>query len=295
MFPGAVFALDPNAVFETITTNGWDKVKSVAKPYLYGGPGVATFTSRFGRWLPASVAAVSPDSSHYAYAESYSDANGPRSRIHVVDVASAADRVVYDQGFYGVFDYESDGIYVFSIGYADAPNSGLWRLDPQARSLHQIAPENRTVDYVSAGAAWYGDLAPGDQPPPNLDQMARYFFKDRVMRLDLKSRVLSAWFRRPGKQVQAIGVDSLGHPIVTVVSPDGGTSYELWLVTGPDLAKQIYSGPGVNSPDFAGFGTPLADSHGLWFGSKKGVFLYTPDEKFLMVSTAVGEVAGRCS
>lgn len=71
------------------------------RPYVYGGPGVATFTRRYGRWLSASVSAVSPDSSHYAYAESYNDPNGPRSRIHVVDLASAADRVVYDQGFFG--------------------------------------------------------------------------------------------------------------------------------------------------------------------------------------------------
>jgi hypothetical protein len=85
---------------------------------------------------------------------------------------------------------------------------------------------------------------------------------------------------------------------VTVSPPtDAGTSTseELWLVTGPELAKRIYAGPGSNSPDFVGFGTPLADSHGLWFGSKKGVFLYTPDEKFRIVSTAVGEIAGRCS
>lgn len=273
-------------------------MKSVAKPYLYGSPGVATFTRRYGRWLPASIAAVSPDSSHYAYAESYSGANGPRSRIHLLDVVTGSDRVVYDQGFYGVIGYESEGIYLFAVGYADAPNSGLWRLDPQARSLTQMASESLTVDYVGGGGAWYSDLAPGDQPPPSLNQMARYFFKDRVMRLDLKSRVVSPWFRQPGKEVRTIGVDGLGHPIVTAISPtDAGTStsYELWLVTGPDLATQIYSGPGVNSPDFVGFGNPLADSHGLWFGSKKGVFLYTPDAKFQRVSTAVGEVAGRCS
>jgi hypothetical protein len=298
-FPGAVFALDPNGVFETITTNGWDKVKSVAKPYLYGGPGAATFTRRYGRWLPASVAAVSPDSSHYAYSESYNDANGPRSRIHVVDVASAADRVVYDQGFYGVIGYEAEGIYLFSVGYADAPNRGLWRLDPQARSLTQIAPETLSVYYLGGGAAWYSDLAPGDQPPLSLtNPMSRAFFRDRVVRLDLKSGVASPWFRRPEKEVSTIGVDGLGHPIVSVSSPtDAGTSTsaELWLVAAPDLGKQIYAAPGSNSSEFVGFGSPLADTHGLWFGSRKGVFLYTPDAKFIRVSTAVGEVAGRCS
>jgi hypothetical protein len=296
-FPGAAFTLDSNGIFEGPAANGL--VKSVARPYLYGGSGIATFTRRYGRWLPASAAAVSPDSSHYAYTESYNDANGPRSRIHVVDVASAADRVVYDQGFYAVIDYENDGIYVFNVGYADAPNSGLWRLDPRAHSLVQVAAQTLTVEYVGGGAAWYGDLAPGDQPPASMSNpMARAFFRDRLLRLDLKTRAVSPWFRRPGMEVHTIGVDGLGHPIVTVSSPtDAGTSTseELWLVTGPGLGKQIYVGPGSNSSDFVGFGTPLADSHGLWFGSKKGVFLYTPDEKFQMVSTAVGEVAGRCS
>jgi hypothetical protein len=271
----------------------------VAQPYLYGSEGVATFTRRYGRWLPASIAAVSPDSSHYAYSESYNDANGPRSRIHVVDVASATDRVIYDHGFYGVIDYESEDIYLFTVGYADAPNRGLWRLDLRAGSLTQIASENLSVYYVGGGAAWYGDLAPGDQAPSSLSNpMARAFFKDRVVRIDLKSGVVLPWFRRPGQEVGVIGVDGLGHPIITASSPtDAGTSTreEIWLVTGPDLGKQIYAGPGSNSPDFVGFGTPLADSHGVWFGSKKGVFLYTPDGKFQMVSTAVGEVAGRCS
>src|SRR6202023_1274118 len=158
-FPGTTMAIDPNGAFGELAANGL--VKSVAQPYLYGVPGVATFTRRYGRWLPASVAAVSPDSSHYAYSESYADANGPRSKIHIVDVASAADRVVYDQGFYGVIGYESEGIYLFSVGYADAPIRGLWRLDQQARSLTQIAPETLSVYYVGGGAAWYSDLAPG--------------------------------------------------------------------------------------------------------------------------------------
>jgi hypothetical protein len=297
-FPGGAFAIDPNGGLEATTIDGWVRVKSVTRPYLYGTLGVATFTRRYGRWLPASVAAVSPDSSHYAYTESYNDASGPRSRIHIVDVASGADRVSYDQGFYGVIGYESEGIYLFAVGYADAPNSGLWRLDPQARSLAPVASQF-TVDYVGGGAAWYSDLAPGDQAPSSVtNPMARAFFKDRLLRLDLKTRVALPWFRVPGKEVRALGVDALGHAIVTVSPPTDAattTSEELWLVTGPNLAKQIYAGPGSDSPDYAGFGTPLADGNGLWFGSKKGVFLYTADATFRMVSTAAGEIAGRCS
>jgi hypothetical protein len=55
---------------------------------------------------------------------------------------------------------------------------------------------------------------------------------------------------------------------------DGGTrarDHRRWSAeTGPDLGTQI-------------------------FGSKKGVFLYTPDAKFQSVAKASGEVAGRCS
>jgi hypothetical protein len=297
-FPGASFALDPNGAFAGPAANGL--VKSVAKPYLYGEPRVATFTRRHGRWLPATVAAVSPDSSRYAYAEFYNDASGPRSRIHVVDVVSAADRIVYDQGFYAVIDYETDGIYLFAPAIADAPNRGLWRLDPQARSLKEILPENPSVDFVGSGAAWYGDLAPGDQPPASLkdNPMAQAFFKDRVIRRDLKSGAATPWFRRPGQEVRVIGVDGAGHPVVIVGAPtDAGTStsQELWLATAPNQAKQIYAGPGSVSADFVAFGSPLADIHGLWFGSDKGIYLYTPDGTFQKVSAAVGEVAGRCS
>ena len=153
---------------------------------------------------------------------------------------------------------------------------------------------------MGSGAAWYGDLAPGDQPPISLkdNPMAQAFFKDRVIRRDLKSGAATPWFRRPGQEVRVIGVDGAGHPVVIMGPPtDAGTStsQELWLATGPNQAKQIYAGPGSASADFVAFGSPLADIHGLWFGSNTGVHLYTPDGKFQKVSAAVGEVAGRCS
>lgn len=128
--------------------------------------------------------------------------------------------------------------------------------------------------------------------------MARAFFKDRVLRVDLETSVAPPWFRQPGIDVRAIGVDGVGHAIVTGSPPTDAamsTSEELWLITAPGVARQIYSGPGSDSPDFVGFSTPLADSHGVWFGSKKGIYLYTPDGTLKKVSSAVGEVAGRCS
>jgi hypothetical protein len=300
-FPTATFGVDPTGAFQSQASDGHLN-KSVVRPYLYGGPGEATYTRRYGRWLPSSVAAVSPDSSHYAYAEQYNDASGPRSRIHVVDVASGSDRVVYDQGFYGVIDYEFEGLYLFAVGYADAPSSGLWRLDPRTGSVQAILATQAgsripTVNYVGGGAAWFSDLAPGDQVPATVQGMAQAFFFDRLMRVDLKTGSITPWFRQPGKEVQAIGEDGQGHAIVRVSSTlDGATttSEQLWLVTGQGVGKQLYGGPGSSSQDFVDFGTPLADDHGIWFGSNKGVYLYTSDG-LIKKASAVGQVAGRCS
>jgi hypothetical protein len=291
-FPSGDFTIDPNGAFQSF---GDQLIQSVAQPYLYGSrfDRTTTFTRRYGRWLPASVATVSPDSSHYAYWEfTFANNSSSSSRVHLVQVTSGVDRIVYSQGFYMVIADESEGIYLAQTSAMGEGYHGLWLLDPTSGSLRAVSPSNQMFYLIGASAAWTGDMAPGDQAPGGMFPM------DRVLRLDLKSRVSTAWFRRPGLQVAAIGFDSQGHLIVSARSTlDGATSTseELWLVTAPEVARRIYSGPGSDSPDFVGFSTPLADSHGVWFGSKKGLYLYTPDGTLQKVSTAVGDVAGRCS
>jgi hypothetical protein len=283
-FPAGDLSIDPNGAFVDAPDR---RLKSVAQPSLYGGAAGATYTKRYGRWLPASVATVSPDSSHYAYWEfTFTDNSASNSRVHVVEVTSGADRIIYSQGFYMVIDYESEGIYLAQTSPMGEGYYGLWLLDPVSASLRAVAPPDQMFYLVGGGAAWRGDVAPGDQAPAGMFPMTR------VLRFDLKSRVAAEWFRRPGMQVQAMGFDGQGHPVV-MASSEGST--ELWLVSAPGVGRQIYSGPGTNSPDYPWFSSPLADSHGIWFGSSKGVFLYTPDGKLQKVSTATGDIAGRCS
>lgn len=298
------FSIDPDGVFDP----GPDgRLKSVAQPYLYGsgqsfaeaGAG-ATYTRRYGRWLPMKIAAVSPDSSHYAY-NGFVDQPSRHSRIHVVDVTSGVDRVIYDQDFYAVLDYRSEGIYLVNVGPTGEGAAGLWLLDPNSAALRQVAPPQAAAApfgfyLIGGGAAWYGDVATGDQPPnQGIGAM------DRVIRFDLKSHAVTPWFRRPGMQVQAIGFDGQDHLIVIATTalaglevPPGQGSVELWLVTAPSVAQEIYSTSKFS--EFVGsFSAPLADDHGVWFGTSVGLFLYTPDGKFIKVSDAQGEVAGRCS
>ena len=140
-----------------------------------------------------------------------------------------------------------------------------------------------------------GDVAPGDVPPhQGIAPM------DRLLRFDLTTGAHTPWFRREGMEVEGLGFDGAGHPVVRAATmmPDasGSTLQELWLVTAPGVAKQLYSGPGSASPEFLSFnGPPLADDHGLWFGTTAGIYLYRPDGNFQRVSSAPGQIAGRCS
>jgi hypothetical protein len=295
--PDGALSIDPNGAFSD-SPDG--RFKSVTQPSLYGGEAAATYTRRFGRWLPAKIAAVSPDSSHYAYSEFIA---GPsrHSRTHVVDVSSGADRVVYDRGFYAVRDYQAEGIYLVNVGETGEGAVGLWLLDPRSGSIRAVAPPQSAgapfgFYLVGAGAAWFGDVAPGDKPPNSgIGPM------DRVLRFDLKNRTVTPWFQRPGMQVQAIGLDDSGHlsgmataEMAGVAVHQGQGSVELWRVTAAGVGQQIYSSS--SSTDFVGyFNSVLADSNGLWLAAAEGVFLYTSDGKFQKVSTAVGEIAGRCS
>lgn len=283
-FPSGDLAQDPSAAF----------------PASSG----ATFTRRFSRWLPVGITAVSPDSSHYAYTE-FVDAPFRHSRVHVVDVSSQADRIVYtqtsqDHGFYVVLDYQAAGVYVGDVGPSGESVNGLWRLDPKTQSLQMLAPisepgSRQGFYLIGAGGAWYGDVAPGDAPPHlGIAPM------DRLLRFDLSTGARTPWFRRQGMEVEGLGFDGAGHPVVRAAKmlsdASASTSQELWLVTAPGIGKQLYSGPGSTSPAFLSFmGAPLADDHGLWFGTSTGIYLYTPDGKFQRVSAAAGEIAGRCS
>ena len=282
-FPSGDLALDPSATFPT-------------------GSG-ATFTRRYNRWLPVGINAVSPDSSHYAYTE-FVDAPFRHARVHVVDVSSQADSIVYsqtsqDHGFYIVLDYQASGIYLGDIGPSGESVNGLWRLDPTTKSLQMLAPISEPGSrggfyLIGSGGAWYGDVAPGDVPPhQGIEPM------DRLLRFDLTTRAHTPWFRRQGMEVEGLGFDGAGHPVVrAAVMSDASdsASQELWIATAAGAAKLIYSGPGSTSVGFIDFiGPPLADDHGLWFGTSAGIYLYTPDGKFQKVSTAVGEIAGRCS
>jgi len=216
------------------------------------------------RWLPVSWAQVLPDGSAYAYTRQASPVPS-RNEIHVVDVATGTDRVVYNQGSYHVLAYQSDGIYVDNHLNGTDGSNGLWLLDPASGSLKAYpAGRQATWGWISAGGAWSYSLD------------GNRFGSNTFARLDLVTGTVETWFQvasppppEPGsKTIRVLGFDG-SHPLVQVYVDDHTS--EIWRLTAPGQATRLPDlALGPLSPPFS-----VADSHGIWLiASDGGVYLY---------------------
>ena len=89
-------------------------------------PTASLFYDRaFAKWLPATRTQVSPDGRRYAYAGEKPNTYAG-GKLHVVDVATGVDTVVYSGGIaYSVVDFAAAGIYVTSAPAPDNATQGL--------------------------------------------------------------------------------------------------------------------------------------------------------------------------
>jgi hypothetical protein len=145
---------------------------------------------------------------------------------------------------------------------------------------------------VAGSALWLGSANPADPNPVSSSA------PDSVDRFDLLSGIPTPWLYLPGTGVQVVAVDTAGHPIV-LVEHGISDSAELLLLTGPGAARQIFHGtPGElvdllsNNP--ASFQPPIADIHGVWFGSSAGIYLYSPAVGMRKVSDQAGYPGNGC-
>jgi hypothetical protein len=229
----------------------------------------------YSRWLPVSRQAVSPDGKHYAYGMPAPNQKKV-STMHVVDVATGADHVFAAPTgawyiAYAVLDYSSDGIYLI-IDYE--VSAGLALMNPQTGVIKAVAD---LPDIQASGGNrifWVGTVNPADPNPlgglgvePN-----------QIDRFNLGDRTRVAWFYRPSTAPRVIGFDTQGHPFVwaahgTDGSIDADYRGELLLLTSAQSQQFIFKGSGQffeTSPVVT-----LSDSHGTWFGTDQGIYLYT--------------------
>ena len=99
---------------------------------------------------------------------------------------------------------------------------------------------------------------------------------DSIVRVNLTTGAKTTWFYRPGFQVEFMGFDSSGAPVMQVGDTRGSSvSLETWLVASP-------SRPGIRIHRGGPFlWNPQGDGDRIWFGgnmsdgSPTGVYLYT--------------------
>jgi hypothetical protein len=282
-FPGGAFQKDPRAdmVFD-------DKVAGLRRtpdqPYLYayGSPTTIvalTYDRAAGRWLPVSRAQVSDDGLRYAYVE-YAVGSAPSTRIHVVDVRTGSDQVVYrdtNRPVFAVVGFVQQNIYLTACQPTESSGNcwgPLQRLDAATGNISTVN-DRRGTWVISGRIAWMVTCWPAETPPQcfgTYDERG----PNQLLRVVLATGSEEIWSR--GSGIDLIGVDGDGAPIIT--SGDASTC-GVFRAGAPEQMDPIYSLP-INHTVGCGFRTATADAIGLWLqveyeppGTTAGIYLYT--------------------
>ena len=264
-FPSGSYAADPG---------GSIKSKGFGLAYDRG----------YKRWLPVDWRHVSDDGTQYAYV-TYSDtvpSPGAYSVIHIVNVATGADRVVTRSGQYVINDYAGIGVYLSAwIPGRDGPGPQIgWVLDPSTGGVRELPGGQKYGYWVGSGAGWRTDYNPAD---PTVHQGMTG--PNRLTRVDLASGTEATWLYREGADwVQVLGFDKEGHPIV---SSGTGQAVAVLLLTDATHRSQLFSATGFMNG-------AISDSHGIWFNNESATYLYTASSGLREVASTGGQIAGGC-
>jgi hypothetical protein len=186
--------------------------------------------------------------------------------VHVVDVATGADHIVYSgKPLFVVVSFQADAIY---LAHAINPRQGafelLFRLDPAGGTPQLVSGSDRHMYQwgwvlVADGAAWGID---------NLVRGSSFLYS--VIRLDLATSQTTTWVQDQNDMFWPQAVDSK-HRLYA--APYNGP---LWQVDAPSHVVQL------SSPEQMSFGNAIGgpssgvtDSTGVWFSGRGGVWLYS--------------------
>ena len=279
-FPGGAFRRDPHAdmVFDAKT----GLMRTPDQPYLYayGSPTTVvtlTFDRAVGRWLPVNRAQVSEDGLRYAYVDHELGA-ATSQRIHVVDVRTGSDQVVYRaKTLYAVVGLVQQNIYLTDCQPVETGGNcwgPLRRLDATTGNIATIS-DRRGTWIMSGRIGWMVTCWPAQYPVPcfGIYDERR---PNQLLRVDLATGNEEIWGR--GLGLDLIGIDGDGAPLITV----GGTS-DCGVVRAsvPDQMEPIFSLP-INHTVGCGFRSATADRIGIWLqveyeppGTTAGIYLYS--------------------
>jgi hypothetical protein len=250
------------------------------------GAGGTFYSVPFKRWVPAGLNAVSPDGMRYAYLETWAGFSA-RGRLHVVDMATGKDQlyeigVATNQLPFGILSFTPEGIWLTNGGY-EAPGGGLFLLDLATGTLKSVG--DRAITEPVAGGPdvfWFTDIGPN----PDVANIG-FGIPEQVLQLTISDGKSALWFTKHGSYVRVLGTDLAGHPIIgTWVNGAEPPDETIWLITSPTAANQI----GVLHDSFQ----PIADKHGVWFGSSEGIYLYSEATGLKKITDKSAFPAGTC-
>jgi|GEM_PF-5935801 len=247
----------------------WDHVSTSHSAFVsYPGGDIAesadigdVYDAQYQRWVPGPRELVSPDGSRYTY-WSFSNATPGNTQVHVVDVVSGVDRIIYDGATnYWPIAFSGDGIYALhAINLKQNSFEFLFRLDPAGGTPAQVRgsellPQARWT-LISGGSAWGWDLQPGTQQ-----------FVFRIHQLDLTTGTMTDWLHEaPNLQLSPIGLDAKGRLYLS-------DFYELWRLDAPNVEERLLKPPLVSGR--VSLNIFVADAHGEWMGSWGGLWHYS--------------------
>lgn len=218
---------------------------------------LAAYDSAASKWLPVPRAWISPDGTHFAWPENKAAAGPVTGIIHVVEVATGADKPIIVPAPSMPVSYEAGGIFVTRIvPNSDAPPQGLTKIDPSSGSFKQIVADGNWTA-LGGGFAFGGDVDSTVAPPPANGPGAFY---NRVRKLDLNTGAITPVQTYPGSSVRVFG--TLGPtPIVGVQTPSGHFQVQVPAV--------IYDQPtGPSDPT-----DPIVvDGTTVWFSGHQAIF-----------------------
>jgi hypothetical protein len=283
-FPGGAFRRDPHAdmVFDAKVAG---LMRTPDQPYLYAyGSPTTTVTLTYDRvvrrWLPVNRAQVSDDGLRYAYVDHEPGAATTSQRIHVVDVRTGSDQVVYHDAntpLYAVVGLVDQNIYLTSCQPVET-GANCWgplrRLDATTGTIATVS-DRRGTWVISRRTGWMVTCWPAEYPTPCFgiyDERG----PNQLLRVDLATGNEEIWGR--GSGIDLIGVDGDGAPIITL-----GSTSECGVATAraPQQMDPIFSLP-INHTVGCGFRSATADRIGIWLqveyeppGTTAGIYLYS--------------------
>lgn len=248
---------------------------TVTPPQLFG-VALGTLSPIAGKWLPAPPQLVSPDLLHYTYLH-------PNGSLRLA-AANGSEIPIANPINLTPLAYSGAGVVLVQNQPA---SSGLWLLDPTTHAITVITQPAGTDDWrevttapatatASGGTFAYGVNSPGvlGASPPTT-----------VLRTNLQAggllKTTTVYTAVTGTTITLIAADRQGGLLVVLTGQSPGLVY-LDPNTGPRL---------VTAPAGVVLATigprHHADSHGIWFIGRTGIFLFNAASGFQKTAAGV--------